>query len=70
MEAVLTRPEHDIPSRKARIIRWPVASPSDAELEARFANLKTAQETGSDSEWQDNIEAISGKKFKPIEKWL
>ena len=59
-----------LPSRKAKVIRRAVVTPSDAELEARFANLETPQEPDNDSEWQDIIKANSGKTIKPIEKWL
>ena len=59
-----------LPSRKARVIRRAVAAPSDAELEARFANLEKPQEPDNDSEWQDIIKANSCKTIKPIEKWL
>ena len=59
-----------LPSRKTKVIRRTVATPSDAELEARFANLETPQEPDNDSEWQDIIKANSGKTIKPIEKWL
>jgi hypothetical protein len=59
-----------LPSRKAKVIRRAVATPSDAELEARFANQEMPQELDSDSEWQDIIKANSGKTIKNIEKWL
>ena len=59
-----------LPSRKAKVIRRSVASPSDAELEERFANYETPLEPNNDSEWQDIIRANSGKTIKPIEKWL
>ena len=59
-----------LPSRKAKVIRRAVATPSDADLEARFVNQEMPQELDSDSEWQDIIKANSGKTIKNIEKWL
>ena len=59
-----------LPSRKAKVVRRAVATPSDAELEARFANQEMPQKTNNDPEWQDVIKGNSGKIIKPIEKWL
>ena len=59
-----------LPSRKARVIRRAVAAPSDAELEARFANQEMPQVADNDPEWRDIIKANSCKTIKPIEKWL
>lgn len=44
-------------------------SPSDAELEARFAGLEMP-ELPADPEWRQVINANTGKTIKPIEKWL
>ncbi len=59
-----------LPSRKAKVIRRAVATPSDAELETRFANQEMPQVADNDPEWRDIIKANSGKTIKPIEKWL
>lgn len=57
-------------SRKAKVKRRANAVPSDAELEARFADLSTPEYPQDDFTCKDIIEANSGKTIKPIEKWL
>ncbi|MBQ9203374.1 MAG: hypothetical protein IJ155_03935 [Prevotella sp.] len=44
-------------------------SPSDAELEARFAGLEMP-ELPEAPLWDEVIKANSGKVIKPVEKWL
>ena len=56
--------------RVAKIKRRAESVPSDAELEARFANLEMPQLPENTPLWQDIIKANSGKTIKPIEKWL
>ena len=56
--------------RVAKIRRRADSAPSDADLEARFANLGMPQMPESAPSWQDVIKANSGKTIKPIEKWL
>ena len=52
-----------------RIRRRSNNSPSDAELEARFAGL-ALPELPEDPVWSQVISANSGKTIRPIEKWL
>ena len=52
---------------KAR--RRTACSPSDAELEARFAGTEMP-ELPDDPDWHQVIKANTGKTIKPIEKWL
>ena len=57
------------PTKVRKVKRRFTHSPSDAELEARFAGLDMP-ETPADPEWSQVISANSGKTIKPIEKWL
>ena len=58
------------PSRRvSRVKRHSVNSPSDAELEARFAGMESPA-IPADPEWRHVINANTGKTIKPIEKWL
>ena len=55
--------------RRHRVRCSSINSPSDAELEARFAGL-AVPEIPADPEWSQVISANTGKTIKPIEKWL
>ncbi len=57
------------PQTRRIVKRRSANSPSDAELEARFAGLETP-EIPADPEWSEVISANTGKTIKPIEKWL
>ena len=57
-------------SRKAKVRRRPLNAPSDAELEAKFADLVMPACPQDDFTCEDIIKAKSGKTIKPIEKWL
>ena len=56
--------------RKAKVRRRAVAVPSDAELEAKFADLSMPDYPQDDFTCEDIIKANSGKTNKQIEKWL
>ena len=58
------------PYRKAKVRRRTNAVPSDAELEARFADLSIPEYPQDDFTCKDVIEANSVRAIKPIEKWL
>lgn len=70
MEAVLKRSDNDIVACKAKVIRRAVSSPSDAELEQRFADLAMPEFPQDDYTSEEIIKSNSGKTIKPIEKWL
>ena len=55
--------------RGAKVRRRAVHSPSDAELEARFAGQEVPV-LPEDPSWSEVISANTGKTIKPIEKWL
>lgn len=57
-------------SRKAKVRRRSLNVPSDAELEAKFADLAMPKFPQCDYTCKDIIKANSGKTIKPIEKWL
>lgn len=57
-------------SRKAKVRRRSLNAPSDAELEAKFADLVMPTYPQDDFSCEDIIKAKSGKTIKPIEKWL
>ena len=57
-------------SRKAKVVRRALTVPSDAELEAKFAELSMPNYPEDDFSCEDIIKANSGKTIKPIEKWL
>lgn len=62
--------EETKPTRRvAKIVHKSANSPSDAELQARFAGMETP-ELPEDPEWKQVINANTGKTIKPIEKWL
>ena len=52
-----------------RVKRRAANSPTDAALEARFAELDMP-EIPADPDWSQVVTANSGKTIKPIEKWL
>ena len=56
--------------RKAKVVRRALAVPSDAELEAKFADLSMPDNPQDDFTFEDIIKSNSGKTIKPIEKWL
>jgi hypothetical protein len=56
--------------RKAKVRRRAVKVPSDAELEARFADLEMPEYPQDDFTCKDIIDANSERTIKPIEKWL
>ena len=58
-----------IARRGAKVRRRAVHSPSDAELEARFAGQEVPV-LPEDPSWSEVISANTGKTIKPIEKWL
>ena len=53
-----------------KVVRRASAVPSDAELEAKFANLSMPDKPQDDFTSADIIKSNSGKTIKPIEKWL
>lgn len=55
--------------RIAKVVRHVTNSPTDAELQARFAG-KEMPEQPEDPEWKQVITSNIGKTIKPIEKWL
>ena len=57
-------------SRKAKVRRRSLNAPSDAELEAKFADLVMPAYPQDDFTCEDIVKANSGKMIKPIEKWL
>ena len=55
--------------RVSKVRRRSASSPSDAELDVRFAGLEMP-EIPADPEWSQVINSNTGKTIKPIEKWL
>ena len=55
--------------REAKVKRRSAHSPSDAELESRFAG-KEVPALPEDPLWSQVISANTGKTIKSIEKWL
>lgn len=70
MEAVLKRNEQEQHTRKAKVVRRATASPSDAELEQRFAGLAMPDYIPDNFICEEIIKSNSGKTIKPVEKWL
>lgn len=66
-EEVVEQEQH---TRKAKVIRRAASSPSDAELEQRFAGLAMPDYTPDNFTSEEIIKSNSGKTIKPIEKWL
>jgi hypothetical protein len=61
---------HTIQSRKAKVRRRSSGALTDAELEARFADMEMPSEPECEFSSADIIKANSGKTIKSIEKWL
>ena len=57
------------PNRIRSVRRRANDVPTDAQLEARFAG-KEVPSFSEDPEWNEVINANTGKTIKPIEKWL
>ena len=55
--------------RTIRVKRRSACSPSDEELSARFVG-KDVPRVPNDPDWNQVIDANTGKTIKPIEKWL
>jgi len=55
--------------RTFKVRRRSVDAPSDAELEARFAD-KAMPSIPEEASWKEIIDANVGKTIKPVEKWL
>lgn len=55
--------------RVAKVVRRTNCSPTDDELQSRFESLEVPP-TPEDPEWNQVINANTGKTIKPIEKWL
>ena len=70
MEAVLKRNNQEHHARKAKVIRRASSSPSDAELEQRFADLAMPDHIPDSFTSEEIIKSNSGKTIKPVEKWL
>ena len=56
--------------RVARVLRRSSSTPTDSELEARFADKRIPNLPVSEPDWSLVINANTGKTIKPIEKWL
>ena len=62
--------EESMPIRRvAKVKRRASDSPTDIELQARFAG-KDMPDMPEDPEWSQVISSNTGKTIKPIEKWL
>ena len=55
--------------RTVRVKRRALNSPSDAQLESRFAGTEVPV-APEDPSWSQVISSNTGKTIKPIEKWL
>ena len=55
--------------RMGRVRRKVLNSPSDAQLESRFAGTEVPV-APEDPSWSQVISSNTGKTIKPIEKWL
>lgn len=55
--------------RTGRVRRRALNSPSDAQLESRFAGTEVPV-APEDPSWSQVISSNTGKTIKPIEKWL
>ena len=62
--------ESDVSTQtKRKVRRRALNSPSDAQLESRFAGTEVPV-TPEDPSWSQVITSNTGKTIKPIEKWL
>ena len=55
--------------RTGKVRRRALNSPSDAQLESRFAGTEVPV-ASEDPSWSQVISSNTGKTIKPIEKWL